>query len=80
VQRQDAQQADAIHRVRIRTPPISVLRDTDLIDSNDAVVPIDKSYAGCQWSDDGLCAFDTVVAALQDRIKEIDFQHDCFAN
>ena len=56
------------------------MRDTDLIDSNDAVVPIDKSYAGCQWSDDGLCAFDTVVAALQDRIKEIDFQHDCFAN
>jgi len=48
--------------------------------SNDAVVPIDKSYEGCEYNADGLCAFDTVVAALQKRIGEIDFDYACFGN
>nr|ODN93254.1 acid phosphatase [Cryptococcus depauperatus CBS 7841] len=47
---------------------------------NDAVIPIDKSYEGCEWDKDGLCSFDTVVAALRQRIDEIDFGHDCFGN
>ncbi|KIR81804.1 acid phosphatase [Cryptococcus gattii EJB2] len=44
---------------------------------NDAVVPIDKSYEGCGSNKDGMCAFDTVVAALQKRIAEIDYDYDC---
>lgn len=47
---------------------------------NDAVLPIDKSYPGCEYNQDGLCPFDTVVAALQKRIEEIDFDYDCFGN
>ncbi|TYJ52174.1 hypothetical protein B9479_007219 [Cryptococcus floricola] len=47
---------------------------------NDAVVPIHDSYEGCEWNKDGLCAFDTVVSALQKRIEEIDFAYDCFGN
>ncbi|KAK8869485.1 hypothetical protein IAR55_000050 [Kwoniella newhampshirensis] len=47
---------------------------------NDAVIPIDQSYEGCSWNKDGLCAFDTVVAALQKRIAEIDYNYDCFGN
>ena len=47
---------------------------------NDAVVPVAGSYAGCPEDEQGLCAFDTVVSVLQDRIAEIDFDYDCFAN
>ncbi|XAO23465.1 hypothetical protein I312_102243 [Cryptococcus bacillisporus CA1280] len=47
---------------------------------NDAVVPIGKSYEGCRSNKDGMCAFDTVVAALQKRIAEIDFNYDCHGN
>ncbi|WVQ85369.1 hypothetical protein IAT38_007534 [Cryptococcus sp. DSM 104549] len=47
---------------------------------NDAVLPIDKSYEGCEWNKDGLCSFDTVVAALQKRIAEIDYDYDCNGN
>lgn len=66
---------------------IQILECSDMVPTkqmrfmlNDAVLPIDKSYSGCDYNDDGLCAFDTVVAALQQRIEEIDFQYDCFAN
>lgn len=46
---------------------------------NDAVVP--HSYAGCDPKEyNGLCAFDTVVKALGERIDEIDFEHDCYGN
>ncbi|KIR36825.1 acid phosphatase [Cryptococcus deuterogattii MMRL2647] len=47
---------------------------------NDAVVPIDKSYEGCGSNKDGMCAFDKVVAALQQRIAEIDYDYDCHGN
>lgn len=47
---------------------------------NDAVVPVADSYAGCEANEHGLCAFDTVVSVLQDRIAEIDFDWDCFGN
>ncbi|XXG95983.1 hypothetical protein Hte_002260 [Hypoxylon texense] len=47
---------------------------------NDAVVPVADSYAGCPADEHGLCAFDTVVSVLQDRIAEIDFDWDCFGN
>jgi hypothetical protein len=47
---------------------------------NDAVIPIDQSYPGCEANADGLCSFDTVVEALQKRSAEIDFDYDCFAN
>ncbi|KAI0169322.1 phosphoglycerate mutase-like protein [Hypoxylon sp. FL1284] len=47
---------------------------------NDAVVPVADSYDGCPADEHGLCAYDTVVATLEDRIGEIDFDYDCFAN
>ncbi|ODN84281.1 hypothetical protein L202_00264 [Cryptococcus amylolentus CBS 6039] len=47
---------------------------------NDAVLPLDKTYEGCEWNKDGLCAFDTVVSALQKRLEEIDFDYDCNGN
>lgn len=46
---------------------------------NDAVVP--QTYAGCDPKEyNGLCALDTVVKALKERIDEIDFDYDCNAN
>lgn len=48
--------------------------------SNDAVIPINESYAGCPANRDGLCSFDNVVAVLQKRSAEIDFEYDCNAN
>ncbi|KAI5866175.1 phosphoglycerate mutase-like protein [Durotheca rogersii] len=47
---------------------------------NDAVIPVADSYPGCPADSHGLCAFDNVVSVLQDRIDEIDFDHDCFAD
>lgn len=47
---------------------------------NDAVVPISDSYPGCPVNKDGLCSFDSVVSILQQRIQEIDFDYDCYAN
>ncbi|WRT67489.1 uncharacterized protein IL334_004461 [Kwoniella shivajii] len=47
---------------------------------NDAVLPIDQSYPGCQYNKDGLCSFDTVVSALQKRVAEIDWAYDCHGN
>ncbi|WWD01020.1 hypothetical protein V866_007958 [Kwoniella sp. B9012] len=47
---------------------------------NDAVLPIDQSYEGCEWNKDGLCSFDTVVKALQQRVEEIDWNYDCHGN
>jgi hypothetical protein len=48
--------------------------------SNDAVVPINESYAGCPENADGLCSFDNVVSVLQKRSAEINYNYDCFAN
>ncbi|KAI2618617.1 phosphoglycerate mutase-like protein [Hypomontagnella submonticulosa] len=47
---------------------------------NDAVIPVADSYVGCSPDPHGLCSFDTVVSVLKDRIDEIDFDYDCFAN
>ncbi|BGP15519.1 hypothetical protein JCM10213_006581 [Rhodosporidiobolus nylandii] len=47
---------------------------------NDAVIPIHDSYEGCSEDPNGLCALDTVVAALKKRIAEIDFDYDCNGN
>ncbi|KAI0386532.1 phosphoglycerate mutase-like protein [Hypomontagnella monticulosa] len=47
---------------------------------NDAVIPVADSYPGCSPDPHGLCSFDTVVSVLKDRIDEIDFDYDCFAN
>ena len=48
--------------------------------SNDAVVPINGSHQGCPSDQYGLCSFDTVVANLQKRSAEINFNYDCFSN
>ncbi|KAI1343452.1 phosphoglycerate mutase-like protein [Xylariaceae sp. FL0016] len=47
---------------------------------NDAVIPVSKTHSGCSDDPNGLCSFDNVVSVLQDRIDEIDFDYDCFAN
>ncbi|KAI1211374.1 phosphoglycerate mutase-like protein [Annulohypoxylon truncatum] len=47
---------------------------------NDAVIPVADSYAGCPVDPHGLCSFDHVVSVLKDRIDEIDYDYDCFAN
>lgn len=47
---------------------------------NDAVVPLDGTYAGCAYDANGLCAADTVLEALRQRVKEIDFDYACFGN
>ncbi|KAJ6496230.1 acid phosphatase [Mycena sanguinolenta] len=46
---------------------------------NDAVVPL-TGIAGCGKSEDGLCAFDTFVKGMQQRIAEVDFEFGCFGN
>jgi len=45
--------------------------------SNDAVVPLDQTYAGCERDDDGLCPLSSVVAALEKRMAEIDYNKAC---
>ncbi|ROW00678.1 hypothetical protein VSDG_03412 [Cytospora chrysosperma] len=47
---------------------------------NDAVVPVNGTYPGCEYDADGLCSFDNVVSVLQQRLDEIDYDYDCFAN
>ncbi|KAF3766913.1 hypothetical protein M406DRAFT_89535 [Cryphonectria parasitica EP155] len=47
---------------------------------NDAVISLNGTYAGCSYDADGLCSFDNVVSVLQQRIDEIDYDYDCFAN
>ncbi|KAF2113734.1 histidine phosphatase superfamily [Lophiotrema nucula] len=47
---------------------------------NDAVVPLNGSYDGCDYNKDGLCSFDTVVDVLIKRMDEIDYDYDCFGN
>ncbi|KIW95700.1 uncharacterized protein Z519_04285 [Cladophialophora bantiana CBS 173.52] len=47
---------------------------------NDAVIPVSDSHPGCPVDPNGLCPFDTMVNVLKQRINEIDFNYDCFAN
>lgn len=87
MRKSDPYQADTIHNVSFLFsfflnfdffPTFSSCYETLTCQlSNDAVVPIDKSYEGCGSNKDGMCAFDTVVAALQKRIAEIDYDYDC---
>ncbi|KAK7060051.1 acid phosphatase [Favolaschia claudopus] len=46
---------------------------------NDAVVPL-TGISGCTSNPDGLCAFDTFVKGMQQRIGEVDFAFGCFGN
>jgi hypothetical protein len=47
---------------------------------NDAVIPMHRSYEGCEANAHGLCGFEQVVEVLQRRSTEIDFEHDCSGN
>ncbi|KAK8128817.1 histidine phosphatase superfamily [Apiospora sp. TS-2023a] len=47
---------------------------------NDAVLPLNESYPGCEANCHGLCSFDNVVEVLKKRIEEIDFNYDCYAD
>ncbi|TFK77210.1 phosphoglycerate mutase-like protein [Pluteus cervinus] len=46
---------------------------------NDAVVPL-TGVNGCKADPNGLCDFNTFIAAMKQRIQEVDFSFDCFAN
>jgi hypothetical protein len=46
---------------------------------NDAVLPL-TGVQGCKANSDGLCDLKTYIAAMQKRIKEVDFNFDCFGN
>ncbi|TBU34598.1 phosphoglycerate mutase-like protein [Dichomitus squalens] len=46
---------------------------------NDGVVPL-TGVSHCTENKDGLCLVDSFVQGLQERIAEVDFQYDCFAN
>ncbi|KAF9070401.1 phosphoglycerate mutase-like protein [Rhodocollybia butyracea] len=46
---------------------------------NDAVLP-QTGIAGCKYDKDGLCPLDTFIAGMKQRIQEVDFDFDCFAN
>ena len=63
----------------LRPIPLWSIVYLTFLTSNDAVVPI-TNYPGCPKDSNGLCAFDTVVSALQKRSAEIDYNYDCFAN
>ncbi|KAI2627147.1 phosphoglycerate mutase-like protein [Xylaria nigripes] len=47
---------------------------------NDAVISVADSYPGCPEDPHGLCSFEHVVDILKDRIDEIDYDYDCFAD
>jgi len=42
-------------------------------------MPLTGVY-GCMEDPNGLCALPTFVSGMQERIGQIDFAHDCFAN
>jgi len=46
---------------------------------NDAVVPL-TGVKGCGPNKHGLCDLPTYISGMQERIAEVDFQFDCFAN
>lgn len=45
---------------------------------SDAVLPL--SYPGCEWNEDGFCAYDTVLKGLIQRSEEIDYEYACYGN
>jgi hypothetical protein len=46
---------------------------------NDAVVPL-TGVNGCPADKNGLCDLQTYIKGTQERIAEVDYQFDCFAN
>ncbi|TFY81485.1 hypothetical protein EWM64_g2528 [Hericium alpestre] len=46
---------------------------------NDGVLPL-TGVRGCEACENGLCAIDTFIKGMQERVDEIDYQFDCFAN
>jgi len=43
------------------------------------VVPL-TGVNGCKANPNGLCPLSTFVAGMQQRIADVDFNYDCFAN
>ncbi|KAH7929307.1 phosphoglycerate mutase-like protein [Leucogyrophana mollusca] len=46
---------------------------------NDGVVPL-TGVNGCLEDKNGLCALSSFISGMQERIGQIDFDYDCFAN
>ncbi|TFK51909.1 phosphoglycerate mutase-like protein [Heliocybe sulcata] len=46
---------------------------------NDAVLPL-TGLGSCPEDPNGLCPLDVFVKGMKDRINEIDYEYDCFAN
>ncbi|KAJ7697690.1 histidine phosphatase superfamily [Mycena rosella] len=46
---------------------------------NDAVIPL-TGIRGCKANSNGLCPLTTFIDGMKQRIQEVDFMFDCFAN
>ncbi|KAJ6617632.1 phosphoglycerate mutase-like protein [Mycena sp. CBHHK59/15] len=46
---------------------------------NDAVIPL-TGIKGCKANSDGLCPLPSFIDGIKQRIEEVDFAFDCFAN
>ncbi|KAJ7203029.1 acid phosphatase [Mycena pura] len=46
---------------------------------NDGVMPL-TGIKGCPQNSNGLCPVPTFISGMQQRIREVDFAFDCFAN
>jgi hypothetical protein len=46
---------------------------------NDGVVPLTGIH-GCMEDSNGLCTLPSFISGMQERIGEINYAHDCFAN
>ncbi|KAH7912604.1 histidine phosphatase superfamily [Hygrophoropsis aurantiaca] len=46
---------------------------------NDAVMPL-TGIKGCTYDPNGLCSLPSFISGMQERIGQIDFDFDCFAN
>ena len=46
---------------------------------NDGVVPL-TGISHCTANKNGLCRMDNFLRGMKERIAEVDFQYDCFAN
>jgi len=46
---------------------------------NDAVIPL-TGINGCKSDENGLCEISAFISGMQQRLEEIDFNFDCFAN
>lgn len=60
--------------------PTSRLEDTFTEFVAGGVLPLENAITGCNADPNGLCAKETVIAGLSERLEEIDFDYACFGD